>query len=165
MFPWANSNLKEFWKETKEQVPSLALIRESVQQIYQLSDALYHLHNFEPRPPTQSDDASGINPPVTFALEGRPVEQAEEFLASNIRHGDLKPDNILRFLDNVNDSRDVGKLIIADMGLAKHHVIFTQDRTKATGTKVSVIQLPTPFLRQLSGPIANLDVVAWHCPL
>ncbi|KAJ8131727.1 hypothetical protein O1611_g1897 [Lasiodiplodia mahajangana] len=160
MFPLANSNLTEFWKETREQAPSPVLIRESIHQIYQLSDALYCLHNFERRSPKQSDDASGSAPPVSLTLEGQPIDQVDEASTSNIRHGDLKPDNILRFLsgddnNSNNDLKRVGKLKIADMGLAKHHLFLTQDRSVATETKYGTALYEPPEARDKNPKVAR----------
>lgn len=42
----------------------------------------------------------------------------------NCRHGDLKPGNILHF----KDSGDRGRLVIADFGLAKFHILDTRRR-------------------------------------
>ncbi|KAI1121969.1 hypothetical protein F5Y10DRAFT_255134 [Nemania abortiva] len=156
MFPLASSNLTEFWRETREQLPSLSLIKDSIYQIYQLSDALYCLHNFERRSSKQSDDGSNSYPPVSLTLEGQPiVEQAEEASTSNIRHGDLKPDNILRFLSGGNDSKSVGKLKIADMGLAKHHLFLTQDRSVATETKYGTALYEPPEARDKDPKVAR----------
>ncbi|KAI0103824.1 hypothetical protein GGR51DRAFT_523569 [Nemania sp. FL0031] len=147
MFPLANSNLTEFWKETREQIPSPTLIKESIHQIYQLSGALYCLHNFERRSPEQAGDTPSNAPSVSLTLEGRPIEQADEASTSNIRHGDLKPDNILRFLSGDNNSKSVGMLKIADMGLAKHHLFLTQDRSVATETKYGTALYEPPEAR------------------
>lgn len=44
------------------------------------------------------------------------------------RHGDIKPENILRF----DDGTAVGILKLTDMGLAKHHTLATQLRAPTT---------------------------------
>jgi serine/threonine protein kinase len=48
----------------------------------------------------------------------------------NVRHGDLKPENILRF----SDRHSLGHLVIADLGLAKTHVVSTRHRSYPTRT-------------------------------
>ena len=45
----------------------------------------------------------------------------------NWRHGDIKPDNILRFPDQ-HDSSSLGTLKLADFGRAKHHELATARR-------------------------------------
>ena len=53
----------------------------------------------------------------------------------NLRHGDLKPDNILRFLDNENGGHSgVGTWKVADFGLAKQHKSITNRRPMVTTT-------------------------------
>jgi serine/threonine protein kinase len=56
------------------------------------------------------------------------------------RHGDLKPDNILRF----TDSTRLGILQIADLGLAKRHNQATNLRKNATGTKFGTWRYEPP---------------------
>ncbi|RSL56407.1 hypothetical protein CEP54_008830 [Fusarium duplospermum] len=57
-----------------------------------------------------------------------------ELHIKHIRHGDLKPDNILCFMSG-NDSPHQRTLVLADVGLAKYHAEYTRDRTKVTTTK------------------------------
>ena len=61
--------------------------------------------------------------------------------AASIRHGDLKPENILRFLEQTSQ---LGTLRLADMGLAKRHVVATQMRSKGTNTRWSTRQYEAP---------------------
>ncbi|KAI0871058.1 hypothetical protein GGS24DRAFT_492545 [Hypoxylon argillaceum] len=67
----------------------------------------------------------------------------------NIRHGDLKPENIVCFrTDNglpVGDSEDMVRLVIIDVGISKKHHNDTSDR-RATETKVSTRRYAAPEL-------------------
>lgn len=46
---------------------------------------------------------------------------------TNTRHGDVKPENILRF-NGPEDSPKLGPLVIADVGIAKYHAFETEVR-------------------------------------
>lgn len=46
---------------------------------------------------------------------------------TNTRHGDVKPENILRF-NGPQDSPKLGPLVIADVGIAKYHAFETEVR-------------------------------------
>ncbi|KAH8892455.1 kinase-like protein [Thozetella sp. PMI_491] len=56
------------------------------------------------------------------------------------RHGDVKPENILRFTDNTI----LGTLKLGDMGLAKAHVDRTEFRSERTSTRVGTIRYEPP---------------------
>jgi serine/threonine protein kinase len=58
----------------------------------------------------------------------------------NCRHGDLKPENILRFAKN--GAR--GILLIADMGLAKFHILATQQRLAPSSTSEGTFRYAPP---------------------
>ncbi|KAK0624150.1 kinase-like domain-containing protein [Immersiella caudata] len=54
----------------------------------------------------------------------------------NIRHGDIKPQNILHFIDLSADGKASGRgiLVLADVGVSKMHKHATLKRNEATGT-------------------------------
>jgi serine/threonine protein kinase len=58
----------------------------------------------------------------------------------NCRHGDLKPENILRFTNE--GSR--GILLIADMGLAKFHIVATRQRDAKSSTSEATFRYAPP---------------------
>lgn len=59
------------------------------------------------------------------------------------RHGDLKPDNILRFQDPSSE-KWLGTLKIGDLGLAKHHFDKTSRRNGRTGQRYTTSQYEAP---------------------
>ncbi|KAK4443114.1 heterokaryon incompatibility protein-domain-containing protein [Podospora aff. communis PSN243] len=59
------------------------------------------------------------------------------------RHGDLKPDNILRFRDQTAQ-RWLGTLKIADLGLAKQHFLQTSRRNEQTQQRYTTSQYEAP---------------------
>lgn len=61
----------------------------------------------------------------------------EEMHSLNYRHGDMKPENILRVKTPAKQGPpmpDIGTLKICDMGLSKQHITETRLREVATGT-------------------------------
>jgi serine/threonine protein kinase len=132
MFPWAENSLRDYWNSIPTQSPTPKLIREAIDQFRGLADALDRLHNFK---------GGRSLPDETFQMEIR-VDLADETLPrmedddevndyanpmsqESIRHGDIKPENILRFL---SDNSTIGTLKLGDMGLAKRHVASTEKR-------------------------------------
>ncbi|KAI1110399.1 hypothetical protein F5Y14DRAFT_465670 [Nemania sp. NC0429] len=60
----------------------------------------------------------------------------------NTRHGDLKPENILRFSDHTSPGH--GRLVIADVGLAKVHTNTTRSRQFPTRTVTGTARYEAP---------------------
>lgn len=60
---------------------------------------------------------------------------------SGFRHGDIKPDNILIF---AKKHTNLGRLKLADMGLAKHHEQMTAERKAMTETKLATVLYEAP---------------------
>lgn len=151
MFPWANGgSLRDFWEATPEQTPNADIIRQAIMQFRGLADALYHLHNFEGEAIAQDGEVpTGKITDVKVQVEEAAV--MDEASNQSIRHGDLKPENILRFLSDqtsMDPSMDkrthLGVLKLADMGLAKRHVVATQDRNCLTSTRYGTIRYEAP---------------------
>ncbi|KAI0541834.1 HET-domain-containing protein [Xylaria digitata] len=129
------------------------LVREALSELRGLADGLRRLHIYEPDQFSQTEDQSALNPseanidginnakiPNIHVEEvgGQTVIGRDESGNQSIRHGDLKPENILRFLDSHtkdNSGRcSIGNLKIADLGLAKRHVVATEYRAQKTST-------------------------------
>lgn len=60
---------------------------------------------------------------------------------SGVRHGDIKPDNILIF---AKEDAKLGSMKLADMGLAKHHEKLTEERQAMTDTKLATVLYEAP---------------------
>lgn len=89
MYQWADGgNLRDLYRTYPNLVLSATFVRQIVSQLWGLSSALSCLHNFNP--------TSG----------------------GSYRHGNLKPENILRF----ENGTSVGILKISDLGLADFHI-------------------------------------------
>lgn len=119
LFQWADGgNLRELWHNNPRPILTAALVKDVVKQLHGLSDALATLH--------------------TIGNSGGDT--------SSYRHGDIKPENILRMrTQHVGGSDiDIGQLKIADMGLAKHHTVATELREKPTSMKYTTHRYEPP---------------------
>ncbi|KAK8063653.1 hypothetical protein PG996_008305 [Apiospora saccharicola] len=131
MFPWATGDsLRDFWLETPKQSPNANLIDETLGQLMGLAEALGKLHDFEGK--VLDPSAMNIDEDDNIVREGG---------QDSIRHGDLKPENLLRFLQA---DTMLGILKIGDMGLAKKHVLQTVNRKCITTTRYGTIQYQPP---------------------
>ncbi|CAO2653752.1 Nn.00g031630.m01.CDS01 [Neocucurbitaria sp. VM-36] len=149
MFPWADGDsLRDYWDSKAQQSPSAELILQTLGQLRGLADALDSLHNCNSGHSDQ-DDKKESNGEENLELPEIDVydendERTVQVVSVNkksIRHGDLKPENILRFL---NDEPGLGTLKIADMGLAKQHIVETVNRTHLTSTRYGTIRYEAP---------------------
>ena len=102
LFPWATSDLTGFWHKNSADHDTPQMYKWIFAQIKGLAEALSLL------------------------------DRAFETFKKNVRHGDLKPDNILWFSGPSKD--DLGYLAIADVGLAKVHAEITKKRNGPTST-------------------------------
>jgi len=129
---WAQGgNLKQFWEERGS--PNQALnedeIRAYLVQLRGLSGALNQLHTDKLfRHMTGIASASNTSKGLLTATNGL-SSASQPQRGSHVRHGDLKPDNVLNF---ARSPKTLGILKIADLGLAKEHLDPTGRRTQAT---------------------------------
>ncbi|KAK0732548.1 kinase-like domain-containing protein [Apiosordaria backusii] len=64
---------------------------------------------------------------------------------NGIRHGDIKPQNILHFTNSVDDFGGItGTLVLADVGVSKYHHEATALRHEATNTRDATISYEAP---------------------
>ncbi|RWA13206.1 hypothetical protein EKO27_g1898 [Xylaria grammica] len=128
LFPWADGgSLQDFWEEFRNPSLSPEFIKEVLEQIRGLAEALKTLHGYRGRAATFRQGIDADN---------------DASAGGGIRHGDLKPANILRFTPR--DNNDIGTLKIADMGLAKHHEVNTRLRANATRTRFGTARYEPP---------------------
>ncbi|EXK84511.1 serine/threonine protein kinase [Fusarium oxysporum f. sp. raphani 54005] len=153
LFPWAqDGNLREYWETPSERFYGRAAITEALVQLKGLATALRHLHYFG-----LSDDLADLPASVKDEYDQTRVD-------NSIRHGDLKPENLLWFLEATPGSKETRYLKIADMGLAKRHVIATQDRSCLTSTRYGTILYEAPEAQTSdSGRSRQYDVWSMGC--
>ncbi|KAF2176066.1 hypothetical protein K469DRAFT_700459 [Zopfia rhizophila CBS 207.26] len=166
MFPWADGDsLRDFWENTPKQVPKKELIEQTIVQLRGLADALDRLHHFdgghsEPHGPGSVGE---LKPPrgPKMKIENDVGEYEDAANKESIRHGDLKPENILRF-EGLQGG--LGVLKIADMGLAKRHVVATQDRSHLTSTRYGTIRYEAPeTVTAIHGRSRQYDIWSMGC--
>lgn len=156
MFPWADGgSLQDFWESIPQHgSPNAGLIKQALEQLSHLADALDVLHNCSDG--GNSNDSNRLMPNST--ADGK-----------NIRHGDLKPENILRFFDETSSVSTttqprLGLLKIADMGLAKQHIHATKNRTKNTSQRYGTVRYEAPeALNEKGGRSRLYDVWSMGC--
>jgi len=94
------------------------------------------------------DDTGSAYTGTSSELEGSYASEDLGDAEVHWRHGDLKPDNILQFKDKAtgdrSSSRWLGKLKIADLGLAKQHMLKTSRRNEQTQQKYTTSQYEAP---------------------
>ncbi|KAM6530315.1 hypothetical protein FALCPG4_008439 [Fusarium falciforme] len=141
LFPWAQGgNLKEHWEKKPRQGLERANIMDALIQLKGLAGALCQLHYFSHARDGDDPFDSIMVDSSDSDMNGIMSEYGHMTQDGSIRHGDLKPENLLWFLDD----KGSGCLKIADLGLAKRHVIATQDRSKATSTRYGTILYEAP---------------------
>ncbi|KAF9735146.1 hypothetical protein PMIN03_007382 [Paraphaeosphaeria minitans] len=142
MFPWADGdNLREFWDRTPSKPLTPELVQHAIGQLHGIADALQKLHNIETNPPInikpifEEPELEKSRSDVPFIdVQGADGTMNNSLVDSHkisMRHGDLKPENILVFSD---PEQGHSVFRIADMGLAKKHLVETNLRGKITST-------------------------------
>lgn len=118
---WANGgSLKDAWERDKRPEMNCSRIMELLIQFRGLAGALRRMHNAVLHEETPTHALISIKEP-----DGSKDER-------HYRHGDIKPDNILRFMDS---SSWLGTLKLADLGRARFHDRDTRNRTVGTGER------------------------------
>ncbi|KAM5341793.1 hypothetical protein ACJ41O_014824 [Fusarium nematophilum] len=124
LFPWADAgSLEDFWQGITP-VLSRDFVMEILEQLRGLSAALEKLHGYNESAPSQ----------------GRPVSPGS---SGGIRHGDLKPGNILIFKSS-SHPKGIGTMKIGDMGLARYHQVQTRLRRNLTNTRYGTSRYEPP---------------------
>jgi len=124
MFPWAaGGNLREFWESYQGPHRRPELVEKVINQLHGLADALHKMHTYgeSPNAIPSTAKASSLAP----SPHGKKLSRQNTSSDENIRHGDLKPENLLRF---PGPRDDLGTIKIGDMGMAKHHCLLTEAR-------------------------------------
>jgi serine/threonine protein kinase len=133
LFSWADGgSLRELWHQHRYVTLNTDVVRESISQLRGLADALDRVHDL------------GNHGDVSM------------------RHGDLKPENIMVFPDN----SIIGNLKIGDWGLAKKHVVGTEERRYQTSMRygTALYEAPEAVRRDLGGGRSRLyDIWAFGC--
>jgi len=109
LFPWADGDLEDFWKQVSPQPGMSAWL---IEQCRGLAEAMSIIHRYE--------TTSGTMMPHQLSNLQRPArEETNEYGALSLigRHGDIKPTNILWFRQESGDG--YGILKITDFGITR----------------------------------------------
>ncbi|KAI1149908.1 kinase-like domain-containing protein [Nemania diffusa] len=111
IFPWANGDLREYWRRNPEPKKSYQTARWIAEQSFGIAEALRKVHDDDFR--GTSDDRA-----CSPKMKGR--------------HGDIKPENILLFPPSAGNTEtfqnDQGVLALSDFGLARFHRSVSMNR-------------------------------------
>ncbi|KAF3766601.1 hypothetical protein M406DRAFT_37031, partial [Cryphonectria parasitica EP155] len=132
IFPWAEANLEEYWKNRE---PNPTMNHETVlwiaKQCRGLADGLARIHRWDSFPKT----------PDTNGTRGRQqnlvvptLDTGENHLIGH--HGDIKPQNVLWF-QNPEEKTDRGTLKITDFGLSEFKASHTTFHKAGSRSPVS----------------------------
>ncbi|KAK4216499.1 hypothetical protein QBC37DRAFT_397678 [Rhypophila decipiens] len=173
MFEWADGgSLRDVWNNQGHSPLSLTQdrIMSLLEQFCGLAGALSAMHNTSGAAMTTFGNLSSVSTPSRTSRESRtptfkatPTASSQNLQVPELRfdnssedgsyisqdevhwrHGDLKPDNILVFKATSNSSGWLGTLKIADLGLAKQHVLSTSRRMERTGQRYTTSRYEAP---------------------
>lgn len=141
LLEWADGgNLRQFWQDNPRPILGSDEILEVLQQIRAIAEAVGFLHGKDPA--IYSDTMSEVHEPKgSSSIPELNLPGDDESDTSDWRHGDLKPDNILRF---PKDSMWLGVLKIADLGLTKIHKHATSLRHFPSSQKFATVAYQPP---------------------
>jgi serine/threonine protein kinase len=124
LFPYADYNLRQYWKTTPIPDFSQATVYWILHQFKAITSALHTVHEYQE---TQilNGTYSALEPSESEA-SGSSSEVDERVFG---RHGDIKAENILLFAEDVDN--ELGDLVIADFGLTAFHKKASRSRQKA----------------------------------
>ncbi|KAI9857183.1 MAG: hypothetical protein M1813_008545 [Trichoglossum hirsutum] len=111
VFPFADSDLRKFWKDRLLPNFDEPTVIWSLKQMTGIADALWLIHNYIPTPPS-----SGTHPDLLRLLEDAKLSVGGEELFGY--HGNIKPESILWFRRTVDE---MGILKVASFGEARLH--------------------------------------------
>lgn len=153
VFQWADGgSLQSFWEKNKKPSLSAEFIESVLVQLQGLADALNCMHSGTRTPVSPGGISSGGN--------------SQGGNSGHWRHGDIKPDNVLRFRC-IAGQMDLGTLQIADLGLAVRHTVATSDRKAATNMRYGTMKYEGPeahpFVANLNARSRLYDVWSMGC--
>ncbi|KAK7178832.1 heterokaryon incompatibility protein [Paraphaeosphaeria sporulosa] len=164
MFPWADGdNLRDFWDRTHSSPLTPELVRHAIGQLCGLAEALEQLHNIErnssihTKPIFEIPELERPSHDVPFIDIHDEDGKINESLGGSHRvfmiHGNLKPENILVFLD-AEQGDSVFR--IAGMGIAKKHIARANFREESTGPMFTTRRYEPPEATRVQSRLSDI---------
>ncbi|KAI2603724.1 kinase-like domain-containing protein [Hypoxylon sp. NC1633] len=120
IFPWATGDLRSLWETNEELKRNHKAILWISRECYEITRALSHIHGNLDSPPTSADSFG--------------------------RHGDIKPSNILWYPNaSGTNTTDLGKLVLADFGLADFHRASSRTTSRTASLPRSMTYMAPEF--------------------
>jgi serine/threonine protein kinase len=158
MFPFANSNLRQYW-EQKEPHLSRENLNWWLKQMLGLASALCTIHNFRSATPTNRIIHNTSQPGYILGTREMVMSREDERYG---RHGDLKPENVLWFETTESAPDSLGILQIADLGLGSFHRLDSRSNIEAKRVGGSPTYVPPEYALDL--PISRAyDIWSLGC--
>lgn len=127
IFPFANLNLREYWQSTPLSDFSHETVLWVLCQMKAIASGLNMVHEYR-----STGDETEARSFQEHKRAGGCSQGAEENDRRYGRHGDIKAENILWFVDEaVHGSDNRGLLVIADFGLTDFHKLATRSEVRA----------------------------------
>jgi serine/threonine protein kinase len=124
LFPYADYNLRQYWKTTPIPDFSQATVCWILHQLKAITSALHTVHEYQATKELNGTYRS-MEPTESEASSSSSEDDERVFG----RHGDIKAENILLFAEDVDNEH--GVLVIADFGLTAFHKKASRSRQKA----------------------------------
>ncbi|KAF8849201.1 kinase-like protein, partial [Acephala macrosclerotiorum] len=141
LFPCAESNLRQYWHRNPRPDFTPRTVYWMLSQCKAVADALYVVHEYRStRDALNSRSVRGTN-----QSDSAPFANIDNLRYG--RHGDIKPENILWFFDEIaKDRHDQGRLVIADFGLTEFHSRASRSKVPAKNITGSATYEPPELL-------------------
>ena len=124
LFPYADYNLRQYWKNTPIPDFSQATVCWILHQFKAITSALHTVHEYKDT--LKLNGTYRAMEPSESEATGSSSEDDERVFG---RHGDIKAENILLFAEDGDNEH--GVLVIADFGLTAFHKKASRSRQKA----------------------------------
>jgi serine/threonine protein kinase len=124
LFPYADFNLRQYWKHIPTPDFSQSTVSWILHQFKAIASALHMVHEYQ-----ETQELNDTYAGMESSDSETPGSSSEDDERVFGRHGDIKAENILLFAENVTDEH--GLLVIADFGMTAFHKKASRSKQKA----------------------------------
>ncbi|KAF2185421.1 kinase-like protein [Zopfia rhizophila CBS 207.26] len=156
IFPYADSNLRNYWRDRPEPNFDKLTVLWSLRQMCGIAQGLNTIHNFSVTIPLDVEGAGNVRKTDDGTMS---VKEGEQYFG---RHGDIKPENILWFCCDPDYDDNNGVLKIADFGLGRFH--GRDSRSRVNPKSISFSPTYEPPEVKLGRPVSRAyDIWSLAC--